>query len=235
MQQKDYEIIIKNVSLSYGGKVIYDGFDYTFSKGINVILGKSGCGKTSLLNILTGLVDYKGECVIAKPSVVFSEPTLAPVSVENNVRMVLGKNCGKEVTEALAAARISDKRKQNALTLSDGEKQRVALARAFACKRSVLLLDEPFSRLDYGVKRQLYDTLIEYLKYADITVLLVTHDVDEALTLADGIYFLDGAPCKMSKVAELTTPQTDRDIYDEHSNAVRKRLHDLFTAAAANG
>ena len=158
----------------------------------------------------------------------FSEPALAPVSVENNVRMVLKKtDCGA-VDEALKLARIEDKRKQNALTLSDGEKQRVALARAFASKRKVLLLDEPFVRLDYGVKRRLHDTLINYLQTSAATVVMVTHDVDEALTLADRIYFLDGRPCCLTETASLSMPPSKRDIYSVEYEALRRKVLNLF-------
>ena len=228
MQQKDGGIVLKTIGVQYGDTVIFDGFNADFRQGINVILGKSGSGKTSLLNVITGLVAYKGESLSAKASVVFSEPALAPVSAENNVRLVLRRKDEKTVDEALKIARIESKRKQNVLTLSDGEKQRVALARAFACKRSVMLLDEPFSKLDYGVKRRLYDTLIDYLHSTATTALLVTHDIDEALTIADKIYFLDGRPCSIQLAAELAVPQKTRDIYDERHNAVRKQLQQVF-------
>ncbi len=228
MCQKSNEIVLDNVSFAYGDNVIFKDFNTVFSRGINVVLGKSGCGKTTLLNIITGVVDYTGKCLSAPPSVVLSEPTLAPVSVENNVRIIFGKNCSEQVDEALKLAHIADKRKQNALTLSDGEKQRVSLARAFACSRSVMLLDEPFSRLDYGVKRQLYDTLIEYLQNKNITALLVTHDVDEALTLADRIYFLSNKPCTISQVAELTELRGERNIYDGQHSEIRKKLQNLL-------
>lgn len=232
MRKENIEVELHNICLAYGDNVIYDGFNAAFGGGINVILGKSGCGKTSLLNAVAGLVAYEGECSSARPSIVFSEPTLAPVTVENNVKAVLCKRCDKQVENALKLAQIYDKRKQNALTLSDGEKQRVALARAFAVERKLMLLDEPFSRLDYGVKKQLYETLISYLQSTETTALLVTHDIDEALTIADNVYMLFGKPCQMQLVATLTRPQSERDIYDEEHNAVRQQLQALFTANA---
>lgn len=228
MRKENIEVELHNICLAYGDNVIYDGFNASFGSGINVILGKSGCGKTSLLNVIAGLVKFSGDCNSAKPSVVFSEPALAYVTVENNVKAVLGKRCDKQAENALKLAQIYGKRKQNALTLSDGEKQRVALARAFASERKLMLLDEPFSRLDYGVKTQLYDTLINYLQSTATTALLVTHDIDEALTLADNIYCLDGRPCQIQLVTTLTCPQSERDIYDGEHNAVRKRLQALF-------
>lgn len=228
MRQENHEIILKNICLSYGQNVVYSGFNAVLGRGINVILGKSGSGKTSLLNVIAGLVKFDGDCIAEKPAIVFSEPTLAPVSAENNVKLVLGKNCDKQAEDALKLADIYDKRKQNAQTLSDGEKQRVALARAFASGRQLMLLDEPFSRLDYGVKRKLYETLTNYLQSADVTAIIVTHDVDEALTVADRIYYLDGRPCQMKLVAELDTAQNERDIYDSKHNLIRKQLQDLF-------
>lgn len=228
MSENQNEVILRNVGLSYGKEKIYENFNAVFPQGVNVILGKSGCGKTTLLNVIAGLIPYSGECKTDKVAVVFSEPALAPVSAENNVRMVLKKaDCGV-VDEALALARIEDKRKQNAATLSDGEKQRVALARAFASKRRVLLLDEPFARLDYGVKRQLHDTLINYLQTVASTVVMVTHDVDEALALADRIYFLDGRPCRLREVALLPEPQIRRDVFGAEYDDLRKSVLDLF-------
>lgn len=228
MSENKGEVILRNVGLSYGKEKIYENFNAVFPQGVNVILGKSGCGKTTLLNVIAGLIPFSGECETDKVAVVFSEPALAPVSAENNVRMVLKKpDCGA-VDEALALARIEDKRKQNAATLSDGEKQRVALARAFASKRRVLLLDEPFARLDYGVKRQLHDTLINYLQTVASTVIMVTHDVDEALALADRIYFLDGRPCRLHEVASLPEPQSRRDVFGAEYDALKKTLLDLF-------
>ncbi len=222
------EIILRNVGLSYGKEIIYENFNAVFPQGVNVILGRSGSGKTTLLNVIAGLIPFSGECVSDKAAVVFSEPALAPVSVENNVRMVLKKADCNAVDEALKLARIEDKRKQNALTLSDGEKQRVSLARAFASKRNVLLLDEPFARLDYGVKRRLHDTLIDYLQTSAATVVMVTHDVDEALTLADRIYFLDGRPCCLTETASLSAPPSKRDIYGAEYKALRKKVLNLF-------
>lgn len=222
------EIILRNVGLSYGKEIIYENFNAVFPQGVNVILGRSGSGKTTLLNVIAGLIPFSGECVSDKAAVVFSEPALAPVSVENNVRMVLKKADCNAVDEALKLARIEDKRKQNALTLSDGEKQRVSLARAFASKRNVLLLDEPFARLDYGVKRRLHDTLIDYLQTSAATVVMVTHDVDEALTLADRIYFLDGRPCCLTETASLSAPPSKRDIYVAEYEVLRKKVLNLF-------
>lgn len=228
MSKEACKLTLSNIGLSYGDTVVCKQFDAVFEQGLNVVLGKSGCGKTSLLNIIAGLVRFEGECSSPKPAMVFSEPALAPVTVEGNVKAVLGRRSDKQVEQALKLAKIYDKRKQNALTLSDGEKQRVSLARAFAVERQVMLLDEPFSRLDYGVKKQLYATLIEYMQNREITAVLVTHDIDEALTLADRIYLLDGAPCRLRSVAEITRPVLERDIYGNASNAIRKQLQELL-------
>lgn len=223
-------ITLSDITVSYGKNTVYQNFSHTFDKGVNVVLGKSGCGKTTLLNVIAHLVPFAGECDAGgKSAVVFQQPSLAPVSVKNNVDLVLPRGDNSEkISHYLQLAQIDDKQSQNALTLSGGEQQRVSLARAFAAETPVLLLDEPFSGLDYGVKAQLRLTLNTLLADSDKTVVLVTHDIDDALSLADRIYFLRGRPCEISLVAELSVSRSKRSEFDEQTTVLKKQLQELF-------
>lgn len=222
-------IELKNFSVAYGDNVVYDGLDFTFGQGVNALLGASGSGKTTLLRAVCGLIRHGGEVICEPASAVFQEPCLAPISALNNVRAVLrGKNSRIVAEEMLKRCRL-DKVNERATRLSGGEQQRVALARAFAVDRPVLLLDEPFRSLDVGVRRKLYATLSELLALYPKTVLLVTHDVDEALLLADRVFLLEGRPAVPRQIAEVTEPRASRDEYSPEFISLKRSLQDVFT------
>lgn len=227
----DDGVTLKNVSVSYGSNVIYHNFSATFRGGkLHAVLGCSGCGKTTLLNVVAGLVSFDGECVCGKTSYVFQEPRLAPVSVLKNVQMVMShdgcvpQNDVKRAVGVLSDAEIGAQRHRKATTLSGGEQQRVAIARAFACCSDVLLLDEPFKSLDLKVKRRLYSTLTKLLEGNPKTTLFVTHDVDEALALADYVYIARGNPVNLQLVATISQPRGCRDLYSDEMLSLRRKL-----------
>lgn len=223
-------ISLKNITVRYGDNVIYDDFSFDFPQGVNVVLGESGSGKTTLLNVICSLVPYEGECNADKASVVFQKADLAPVSALNNVASVLtGKDAKSRAQQMLGLCQIGDKANVRATKLSVGEQQRVALARAFVTDRKLLLLDEPFNSLDLRVKLKLYQTLSDLLQKFEKTVLLVTHDIDEALLLADRVYLLSERPCNLEQVAQLATPRADRSYDSEEISLLRKKLRMLFS------
>ena len=160
---------------------------------------------------------------------VFQTPTLAPVTVQHNVEMVLkGKNYAPMLQNVLKLAQIDHLANQRATKLSGGEQQRVSLARAFASERKVLLMDEPFHSLDYGLKRKLHQTFTDLLVQYDRTVVLVTHDIDEALLLGDRIFLLQGRPCELREVATIDTPRAERNEYSAETIELRKQLQQLL-------
>ena len=228
-------ITLENISVKYGDNVIYENFTYTFPAGVNVIVGKSGCGKTTLINVVANLVQYSGACQTqGKLAIVFQQPCLAPVSVRRNIDLVLPKNInGEQVQKVLELAQIAHKQDVNVQKLSGGEQLRVALARAFAVNRPILLLDEPFEGLDYGTKKQLQDVLYEMLQH-DIQcsdkkcVLLVTHDIDEALVLADRIYLLHEKPCQLDLIEAIEIPRNARDQFAEETLQLKAKLQQLL-------
>ena len=221
-------IKLRNISVKYGENVIYNDFSFVFCDGVNVILGKSGSGKTTLLNVIANLVEHEGECDAHKVAIVFQTPCLSPTSVKNNVKLVVDGANDSKIDDVLRIAQIYDSRDKKATHLSGGEQQRVSLAMAFASDAPVLLLDEPFKSLDYGTRNKLYETLTNLLATFNKTVLLVTHDVDDALALADRIYLLQDRPCTLTQVAEITTPRNQRVEYSDEALVLRKELQNLL-------
>ena len=222
-------IKLTDISVNYGDNKIYEHFNFEFNKGVNVVVGQSGSGKTTLLNVIAHLIPYTGECVTDKVAMVFQTPSLAPISVYNNVYAVVDNKTSREQIEnVLKLSQIFDLKDRRATTLSGGEQQRVSLARAFAVDRPVLLMDEPFHSLDYGTRRKLYETLQTLLQNYDKTVVLVTHDIDEALTLADNIYLLANRPATLTHIAEISTPYAERNEYSAQTIALRKKMQELL-------
>lgn len=223
-------IDLSNVTVKYGDNVVYKDFNFRFEEGLNVVLGISGCGKTTMLNVVADLVEYTGVCNIdGQAAVVFQAPALAPVSVWKNVDMVLPKGGNaRDIEEALALTGLLDKRSRLAHSLSGGEKQRLSLAMAFASGRNVWLMDEPFSNLDYGTKLQLRAVLDNLLQIAHKTVLFVTHDIDDAIALADRIYLLQGRPAVLTHIAEILTPRNKRMDTDVESLQIKAQLQQLL-------
>ena len=228
-------ITLNNVSVKYGANSIYDKFFYEFPSGVNVIIGRSGCGKTTLINVVASLVEYSGSCQVqGEVAVVFQQPYLAPISVKDNIDLVLPqKYDSAQLDEVLELAQIAHKKNDNVTKLSGGEQQRVALARAFAANRPILLLDEPFEGLDYGTKKQLQTVLGQMLhhsenQFGERCALLVTHDIDEALALADRIYLLHGKPCALDLVASLDTPRDKRNEFVTETLRLKTELQRLL-------
>ncbi len=229
------DVKVHNLTLTYGTNVIYNDFSHTFEGSkVHVILGKSGCGKTSLLNAIASLVPFDGQIECGKLSYVFQQPRLAHTTVFNNVEMVLLAEIADKqervqtVQTYLDFAEISHLAEKQVAKLSGGEQQRVSLARAFAFPSQVLLMDEPFKSLDLGIRKTLYKTLDNLLCQHQRTTILVTHDVDEALALADTIYVLQDKPCNLAEVCQIDTPRNSRDLYSQDMLTLRKQLESLL-------
>lgn len=223
-------IELQNISVCYGKNIVYKNFSGVFNDGVNVVLGKSGCGKTTLLKVIASLIPHEGTCkTVGKAAVVFQQPSLAPVSAYKNVDLVLPRGDNSEkIQKYLELAEIADKSQNNVLYLSGGERQRVSLARAFAAEREILLLDEPFSNLDYGVKVRLRSTLDKMISESDGTILLFTHDIDDALALADNVFLLEGKPAELRFVVSISEPRSARSEFGEATIALKKQLQTLL-------
>jgi nitrate ABC transporter ATP-binding subunit len=189
------------------------------------LLGHSGCGKTTVLSILMGLVaPSTGGVVIAgreidgpgtDRGVVFQSATLLPwMSVRDNVRLAreqVVSGADRGVESYLASVGLGGMGERYPRELSAGMQQRVGIARAFALEPRLLLLDEPFSLLDALTRMELQDELITLWEAKRRTVIMVTHDVDEALQLADRIVMMTNGPgATIGRIFDVPFPRPRR-------------------------
>lgn len=225
---------IKNLSVSYPDKTVFDGFDLQVEEGkINVIMGVSGVGKTTLLNAIAGVIPYCGE-IENKPervSYIFQNDRLIDaISVYKNLDLILrafvnDKNERKKrVENMLETLEISSLKNKLPTNLSGGERQRVALARAFLFESDVLLMDEPFKALDVALKSRIISLLIKLHSMDKRTIIFVTHAIDECLMTADVCHVLCGSPASVQKSFEIPYKHEERKLANENLNPFRLEL-----------
>ena len=189
---------LKNIVKDYGDKKVLGGIDIEIEEGkITAILGESGCGKSTLLNIIAGKIkDYSGEIIFEREhekgiSYVFQEDTLIPwKTVYNNLEFVLkGKveksELDKRIKKYLKIVNLEGSEKEFPNMLSGGMKRRVGIARAFAFPSNYMFMDEPFEFLDVKIKEEIVEDLIKLQESEKKTIILITHDIDTAITLGE--------------------------------------------------
>ena len=197
---------IENLTVSYGKTKVFENLNISFNDGeITCVLGRSGVGKTTLLNYIAGLGSVKPSEEIPC-SMVFQEPRLVPnLTVKENL---LFAGCSElDIEKGLEMANLKGKQNERPTKLSGGEKQRVNFLRAVLNNAPVVLLDEPFSSLDLSTKIPLMNEFVKMLKQAKKTAILVTHDVEEALVVADRILVLDGGEITLDISLKTTPPR----------------------------
>jgi sulfonate transport system ATP-binding protein len=205
---------------------------------IVAVIGGSGCGKSTLLRAIGGLdppsegaVVLDGERITApheKIGIIFQEPRLLPwLKVADNVGFGLGDRPKTEratrVAAALKRVGLSDKAAMWPRELSGGQAQRVAIARALVPRPEVLLLDEPFSALDAFTRTDLQDHLLDLWADAKPTLILVTHDVDEAIVLADRVMVMCPRPGRIFDEIDVDLPRP-RDRQSAAFDFVKRRV-----------
>ncbi|KQZ07205.1 sulfonate ABC transporter ATP-binding protein [Microbacterium sp. Root53] len=222
---------ITGLRKQYAGRAVLDGLDLTLRRReFTVLLGPSGTGKSTLLRILQGLEAPDAGAVRVPPRVtsVFQEPRLVlSLRVLGNVTLGLPRTAPHRAAarEALAEVGLAGRERDWPATLSGGEAQRVALARALVRDPELLLLDEPFAALDALTRRRMHGTVAELVARHAPAVLMVTHDVDEAIALADRILVLrDG---------RLVADEAVDEAGD--AGALRRRILGLLGADPAPG
>ena len=206
---------VRGLSRAFGSRAVLDGVDLDIAPGEFVaMLGVSGTGKSTLLRALAGLDrEVTGELSVPGPvAVAFQEPRLLPWRrVLANVALGLRvPDAGAVAGRALEEVGLTQRAGAWPLTLSGGEAQRAALARALVREPSLLLLDEPFSALDALTRIAMHRLVLRLWERHRPAVLLVTHDVDEALILADRVLVLASGRIVFSGPVEVPRPR-DRD------------------------
>jgi sulfonate transport system ATP-binding protein len=217
---------VRDLSKRFGNRIVLDGLSLDIKAGEFVaMIGRSGSGKSTLLRALAGLDrDVSGSMAVAEPvAVAFQEPRLVPWKrVLDNVTLGLRvPDPARVAAEALAEVELTERTSAWPLTLSGGEAQRVSLARALVRSPSLLLLDEPFSALDALTTISMHRLVLRLWETHRPAVLLVTHDVDEALALADRVLVLGAGRIAYSATVDAPRP---RDRNHPELAALRLRL-----------
>ncbi len=206
---------ISDVGIQFGTNVVLQNVSLDIQRGeFLAIIGHSGCGKSTLLNIVAGLLKSTAGGVLLEDkevdepgpdrAVVFQNHSLLPwLTVEENVALAVDKVFGRGKSKAerrewvrhnLNLVNMSHALARRPNEISGGMKQRVGIARALAMQPKVLLMDEPFGALDALTRAQLQDTVMRLQTELNNTVLMITHDVDEAVLLSDRIVMMTNGP-----------------------------------------
>jgi len=220
----EFSKVIKVYPTPKGPQTVVDGFDINLRKGEFIsLIGHSGCGKSTVLSMIAGLTDISDGIISldgrevkgAGPDrgLVFQAPSLVPwLTAYENVmlgveRVFPNASAGERkdtVSYYLSRVGLGSAMHKRASELSNGMKQRVGIARAFALKPKLLLLDEPFGMLDSLTRWDLQEVLMEVWARSKVTAIMVTHDVDEAILLADRVVMMSNGPrAKIGKVMDV--------------------------------
>jgi sulfonate transport system ATP-binding protein len=213
---------VRGLHRAFGDNVVLDELDLTIAPGeLVALLGRSGSGKSTLLRTLAGLdaVQRGTAEVNGTVSVAFQEPRLLPWKrVADNVALALHDGSKASRSEKARRARdevrLDDKHDVWPVTLSGGQAQRASLARALVNAPGLLLLDEPFSALDALTRIEMHDLVLNLWREHRPAVLLVTHDVDEALKLADRVLVIDEGRVRHESVVRRERPRDPADLTD---------------------
>ncbi len=203
---------VKGLKKCYGPHCVFDGLDMIFDEGqIHCLLAPSGAGKTTLFNIMSGLEKADEGQIYGtagkKVAYVFQEDRLIEwKTVEENIRFVVEDEADKEgrVEEMLRSVKLNGYENHYPKELSGGMRQRVSLARAFVYRPDILFMDEPFKGLDRILKEDIIQDFNRYFSDRSVTVIMTTHDISEAVAVADQIYVMTRRPMQV-KMAVGTT------------------------------
>ncbi len=249
MLNNDGKLIeVGSLSKRYGdGENVFENVNFDIYKNEFIcLIGHSGCGKSTILNALAGLENATSGSItmngkeVVKPSlergVVFQSHALLPwLTVGENISFALKAKTPTISTSDLAQkidfylnmvglAKVKDKKPSQ---LSGGMKQRVGIARAFATQPELLLMDEPFGALDALTRGVIQDELVNIVDETQQTVFMITHDIDEAILLADRIFLMSNGPrAFLAEIVENTIPRPrHRDNIHHHAHYYKIRNH----------
>ncbi len=225
------QIIIKNLSVKRGENLILKDLNLTIPKGEFVaVVGKSGIGKTTLLNALAGFLPSSGDITMSNNiGMVFQQDSVFPwLSVEDNIAFGLDKfdqvERAKITEEHLCLTELKEKRKCYPMELSGGQIQRVAIARSLAPDPEILLMDEPYSALDAYTREKMQEWLLNIWNKKQKTVIFVTHNIEEAIFLADRVLILKEQKINHEILVPFSRPRDKEIRFTEKFNGLKKEI-----------
>lgn len=216
---KGTPLLLNGVTKRYGDKTILNALDLHIPAGQFVaVVGRSGGGKSTLLRLLAGLEAPNGREILAGTTplaniqddtrMMFQDARLLPwKTVMDNVGLGLKGHWREEARQALAAVGLEDRAGDWPAALSGGQKQRVALARALIHRPGLLLLDEPLGALDALTRIEMQDLIASLWQEHGFTVLLVTHDVSEAVAMADRVLLIEEGKIGLDLTVDIPRPR----------------------------
>ncbi len=219
-RSRGVSVSINDVSIALGGRTVLEHFDIEILAGEFVaIVGRSGCGKSTLLRSIVGLETPQAGSIelgsavaeTSKPDVriMFQDSRLLPWKrILPNVTLGLDSSRMTDAQNVLAQVGLAERASDWPATLSGGQRQRVALARALVHDPSLMLLDEPLGALDALTRIEMQQLIEEIWRSRGFTALLVTHDVAEAITLADRVILIEGGRVALDEDVHLPRPRT---------------------------
>jgi NitT/TauT family transport system ATP-binding protein len=241
-------IRFRDVRLSFGEELIYAGLDFDVRQGeFLCLLGPSGCGKSTALRLMSGLLDPDGgEIRVGEGTphdrrddfaFVFQSPRLVPwrsalgnVMLGAELRFGRGDRRAREAKarELLALVGLGGDAEKPPAVMSGGERQRVAIARALLVEPRIILMDEPFSALDPRTRTRMRREIVALWQKSGKTVVFVTHDIDEALVLADRVAVFSPKPTRLVEIVQIDAPRWRDPAGDPALAGLRARLHGLM-------
>ncbi|MFL9827338.1 ABC transporter ATP-binding protein [Rhodoplanes sp. SY1] len=236
-------LVVEAVSHAFGPEPVLAKISFALPAGkVGCLIGPSGCGKSTLLAMIGGLVQPDQGRILhgfARPAFAFQDPCLLPWrDARKNIAFglkALPMRAAERLARADALLRVvglsEDDGDKFPHALSGGMRQRVALARALAIEPDLLLLDEPFSALDVGLRRQMQALVQRLIDARGLTTVLVTHDLAEAVRMADRIVVLSPRPARLAAMHDIAVPHAARDDGFVHAE-VGRLLADPATATA---
>lgn len=251
------KVIVKNIFMNYhslkGSTTALNDISFSIKEGEFVsIVGPSGCGKSTLLNIIAGLIpqssgdiyidNEKQKSISPKIGYMFQKDHLFNwLTVSDNITLglkiqhKLNKERKQAIDELLESYGLTDFKNHHPDELSGGMRQKVALIRTLALNPEVLLLDEPFSALDYQTRLNISDEIYNIIKKEGKTAIMVTHDISEAVSMSDRILVLSKRPAKIKRdvsiklSTECNSPLKCREApeFRVYFNDIWKELNDI--------
>lgn len=225
-------IEIKDLSISFHREKVLNKITHKFKKNkVTAILGPSGGGKTSLFNIIAGIeTNYSGKIIKEFKNIgyIFQEDRLLPwETVKENLNIIPGAT-DEKIFHILELLHIPHKVNNLVKDLSGGERQRIAIARAFLYDTELILMDESLKSLDFPLKIKLITLITSLLEEYSKTLIMISHDIDEILLMADEVIIFSKKPTTIEEIFTINFPKSKRTIYSKELKIYKNKIYDAI-------